>query len=412
MVHLGRLDPSLSGSSLRKVAAGARVSAVLTNPGVFARRDGRRGEGGGGAGLRTRSCSPVPSSGPVAGPWSATPRAAHPERDLKIILTVDGEDPPRILHFNPRLRDEWSVKPAIEKNTIYRMQLYNHIIARSRSGKFVLRVADTDIKRSTKKSEEVVLSDFSWLGLAIHFCSCCARRLSVRRAVARRRCSSSASSASLAAPPEGELDGATNLRLFAGTGIVLELLLRLEGLDERALLIGRLVRVRPVVVGPLELVVVVLLHLGLLLLRLGLLLLIIGASIIAAANASASAANSSARLPRPPPLPPAPPPAPPLLRRCCAGAPRRSIATRRSRLRSRLARWRSSTPAHLLRPAPPRLFCLEASNATMVSPRLLMPRCCRLSAAAGQGALNAATSTACAASRRWWACSSSASRRS
>ncbi|KAK1670651.1 hypothetical protein QYE76_058810 [Lolium multiflorum] len=38
-----------------------------------------------------------------------------------------------------------------------------------------------------------------------------------------------------AAPLEGELDGATNMRLFEGTGVVLELLLRLEGLDEGAL---------------------------------------------------------------------------------------------------------------------------------------------------------------------------------
>ncbi|XP_062212737.1 hydroxyproline O-galactosyltransferase GALT6-like [Phragmites australis] len=74
---------------------------------------------------------------------AATPHAAHPERDPKITLlkegeepimvsqfmmelqglnTVDGEDPPRILHFNPRLRGDWSAKPVIEQNTCYRMQ--------------------------------------------------------------------------------------------------------------------------------------------------------------------------------------------------------------------------------------------------------------------------------------------------
>ncbi|KQK12625.1 hypothetical protein BRADI_1g04957v3 [Brachypodium distachyon] len=74
---------------------------------------------------------------------AATPNAAHPERDPKITLlkegdepimvsqfmmelqglkTVDGEDPPRILHFNPRLRGDWSGKPVIEQNTCYRMQ--------------------------------------------------------------------------------------------------------------------------------------------------------------------------------------------------------------------------------------------------------------------------------------------------
>ncbi|KAG2702217.1 hypothetical protein I3760_06G080100 [Carya illinoinensis] len=72
-----------------------------------------------------------------------TPRWAHPEYDPKISLlregdesvmvsqfmmelqglkTVDGEDPPRILHFNPRLKGDWSGKPVIEQNTCYRMQ--------------------------------------------------------------------------------------------------------------------------------------------------------------------------------------------------------------------------------------------------------------------------------------------------
>ncbi|XAR65433.1 Galactosylxylosylprotein 3-beta-galactosyltransferase [Bertholletia excelsa] len=72
----------------------------------------------------------------------ARPRIAHPEHDPKISLlkegqyvmvsqfmmelqglkTVDGEDPPRILHFNPRLKGDWSGKPVIEQNTCYRMQ--------------------------------------------------------------------------------------------------------------------------------------------------------------------------------------------------------------------------------------------------------------------------------------------------
>ncbi|PIN02661.1 Galactosyltransferase [Handroanthus impetiginosus] len=70
------------------------------------------------------------------------PRAAHPETDPKISLlkegqyvmvsqfmmelqglkTVEGEDPPRILHVNPRLKGDWSGKPVIEQNTCYRMQ--------------------------------------------------------------------------------------------------------------------------------------------------------------------------------------------------------------------------------------------------------------------------------------------------
>ncbi|CAN1852591.1 Hydroxyproline O-galactosyltransferase GALT6 [Linum perenne] len=73
------------------------------------------------------------------------PRWGHNEKDPKIALlkegeeelvsqfmiellglkTVDGEDPPRILHFNPRLKGDWSGKPVIEQNTCYRMQWGN-----------------------------------------------------------------------------------------------------------------------------------------------------------------------------------------------------------------------------------------------------------------------------------------------
>ena len=67
------------------------------------------------------------------------PRAAHSEKDPKISMlkegevsqfklelqglkAVDGEEPPRILHLNPRLKGDWSGKPVIEQNTCYRMQ--------------------------------------------------------------------------------------------------------------------------------------------------------------------------------------------------------------------------------------------------------------------------------------------------
>ncbi|KAF9621643.1 hypothetical protein IFM89_025375 [Coptis chinensis] len=42
--------------------------------------------------------------------------------ELQGLKAVDGEDPPRILHLNPRLRGDWSHKPVIEHNTCYRMQ--------------------------------------------------------------------------------------------------------------------------------------------------------------------------------------------------------------------------------------------------------------------------------------------------
>ena len=42
--------------------------------------------------------------------------------ELKGLKVVDGEDPPRILHFNPRLYGDWSQESVIEVNTCYRMQ--------------------------------------------------------------------------------------------------------------------------------------------------------------------------------------------------------------------------------------------------------------------------------------------------
>lgn len=40
--------------------------------------------------------------------------------ELQGLKVVDGEEPPRILHINPRLRGDWSWKPVIEHNTCYR----------------------------------------------------------------------------------------------------------------------------------------------------------------------------------------------------------------------------------------------------------------------------------------------------
>lgn len=71
------------------------------------------------------------------------PRAAHSEMDPKISMlkeedeaakvsqfmlelqglkAVEGEEPPRILHFDPRLKGDWSGMPLIEQNPCYRMQ--------------------------------------------------------------------------------------------------------------------------------------------------------------------------------------------------------------------------------------------------------------------------------------------------
>lgn len=46
-----------------------------------------------------------------------------------------------------------------------RTALFNYLFARSKGGKFVLRVEDTDLERSTRESEAAVLQDLEWLGL-------------------------------------------------------------------------------------------------------------------------------------------------------------------------------------------------------------------------------------------------------
>lgn len=46
-----------------------------------------------------------------------------------------------------------------------RTALFNYLFARSKGGKFILRIEDTDLERSTKESEEALLRDLSWLGL-------------------------------------------------------------------------------------------------------------------------------------------------------------------------------------------------------------------------------------------------------
>jgi hypothetical protein len=39
------------------------------------------------------------------------------------------------------------------------------LLCRSQGGKFILRVEDTDVERSTKESEEAVLRDLEWMGI-------------------------------------------------------------------------------------------------------------------------------------------------------------------------------------------------------------------------------------------------------
>jgi len=46
-----------------------------------------------------------------------------------------------------------------------RTALFNYLYAKALGGKFVLRIEDTDLERSTRESEEAVIRDLEWLGL-------------------------------------------------------------------------------------------------------------------------------------------------------------------------------------------------------------------------------------------------------
>jgi nondiscriminating glutamyl-tRNA synthetase len=46
-----------------------------------------------------------------------------------------------------------------------RTAIFNWLFARHHGGKFILRIEDTDVARSTRESEEMVLDDLRWLGL-------------------------------------------------------------------------------------------------------------------------------------------------------------------------------------------------------------------------------------------------------
>lgn len=46
-----------------------------------------------------------------------------------------------------------------------RTALFNYLFARNNGGKFILRIEDTDLERSSKESEELIYEDLKWLGL-------------------------------------------------------------------------------------------------------------------------------------------------------------------------------------------------------------------------------------------------------
>src|SRR3954470_15728856 len=47
-----------------------------------------------------------------------------------------------------------------------RPALFNWAYARRHGGKFILRVEDTDVERSTRESEQAIFDAMAWLGLA------------------------------------------------------------------------------------------------------------------------------------------------------------------------------------------------------------------------------------------------------
>jgi len=47
-----------------------------------------------------------------------------------------------------------------------RAALWNWLFARSRDGRFILRIDDTDVERSTRENEDRIRADLTWLGLA------------------------------------------------------------------------------------------------------------------------------------------------------------------------------------------------------------------------------------------------------
>ena len=46
-----------------------------------------------------------------------------------------------------------------------RTALFNYLFAKNQNGKFLLRIEDTDAKRSTKEAIDTIIEGLDWLGL-------------------------------------------------------------------------------------------------------------------------------------------------------------------------------------------------------------------------------------------------------
>ncbi|MCH8141973.1 MAG: glutamate--tRNA ligase, partial [Proteobacteria bacterium] len=48
------------------------------------------------------------------------------------------------------------------------MALFNWVFAKSQGGEFILRIEDTDVERSSLKSEQMIIQALTWLGISWH----------------------------------------------------------------------------------------------------------------------------------------------------------------------------------------------------------------------------------------------------
>ncbi|XP_041012583.1 glutamate--tRNA ligase, chloroplastic/mitochondrial [Juglans microcarpa x Juglans regia] len=106
----------------------------------------------------------IPEAAPPMAIWLQSSLYFRRRRSFSISATAkktgtDAEEEGRIrVRFAPSPTGNLHVGGA-------RTALFNYLFARSKGGKFILRIEDTDLERSTKESEEAVLRDLSWLGL-------------------------------------------------------------------------------------------------------------------------------------------------------------------------------------------------------------------------------------------------------
>jgi glutamyl-tRNA synthetase len=84
----------------------------------------------------------------------AIPYHAHPEKETRIPVS----ESPIVTRFAPSPTGELHLGNA-------RTALFNELLARHGDGRFLLRIEDTDIQRSTEEHTRALIADLHWLGL-------------------------------------------------------------------------------------------------------------------------------------------------------------------------------------------------------------------------------------------------------